>query len=201
MGRYVACLLVLIALVTRAAAGSRRVSVVVMRDAGEVRIHIAYPRATSAEAIGKDLAEMSRWGQWRLAEPTVAEEVASVIATTRLLELPADTQLTIWPIVAALKRFDEIVIAYVGPASPSRGSMENDFVSVRWQGSTSGITYWVRMLNRRFRHLGELSVPLPASMRKQSGGPPWGAVAGVLVLAILAGIVTYCMARRFISTR
>jgi hypothetical protein len=185
----------LLALLTQDGREGARVAVVVMARDGWAEVRLAYPTGTPAQSIYADVGEIARWGGWQLSAPTITWEAGSCVASCTVALSPQG--LSIWPLVAALRRYQEIVIAYLGPARPAAGQMENAFVVVRWNGSSTGTLYTVQLKRRDFAGLSELSAPQSAGaqptapLQRRRGA----LTALVVALAIAAGAVTYLLTR------
>ena len=178
----------------------QRVAVVLVREGGSARLHIAYPPETPKWRIERDFAEITKLGNWSLSQPQISREVSSTIATAQLMGDTAVRPLPIWPLVGALRRFDQIVIAYVGPARSGHGRLTNQFVDVQWNGSPQGITYVVRVLDRSFARLSQLMVPIPREAQQAARKGVIGKLLLLVALAIAAGVMTYCIVRVALSS-
>lgn len=192
----------LVAAMSSAAPDEARVAVVIVRAPDGININLAYPPGTSEAVVREDVEAVSRWsGGWELSPPVVTTETSGTTATVQLVDAPAGSELTIWPFVAALSRFEEIVVAYVGPSAEGRGKLENRCVTVDWSAQASGITYRVVVRDRSFRSLRDLWMAGPKEPPRAPVKTPWAAVVSVFALAIAAGLMTYCMLWRVMRSQ
>jgi len=193
---------ILVAAMVSAAPDEARVAVVIARAPDSINLNLAYPPGTSEALVRQDVEAMSRWSDgWQLSPPAVAAETSGTTATLQLVDAPAGSELTIWPFVAALSRFPEIVVAYVGPSAEGRGRVENRYVTVDWSAQASGITYGVTVRDRSFRDLRDLTMAGPKEPGKAGAKTPWAALASVFALAIAAGVMTYCILWRVMRSQ
>ena len=177
------------------AAGENRAAVVLVREDGTIAVRVAYPPTTAENAAGADLAKAAIDGEWDLTEPQFTRSKTALTATCRLQEIAGGKELTVWPLVGALRRFDEVVIAYVGPSRVGQGDWANPFVSVNWVAVPTGITYTISVHRRDFTALTDLQGPAPVQPPKSS--PLWFVL--VIGLAVVASAVTYFLARRAVA--
>jgi hypothetical protein len=177
------------------AAGESRVAVVLLREGGTVAVRVAYPATTTETNAMADLIQAAVDGSWDLTEPQFSRSSTSLTATARIQEIGHDRELTIWPLVGALRRFDEIVVAYVGPSRAGKGEWTNPYVTVSWEAVPTGTTYTVAVHRRDFTALSDLEGKGPPVPPKSS---PWLVVL-VVGLAVAASTVTYFLARRAVA--
>jgi hypothetical protein len=183
------------------APNSAQVAVVLLRAPdGYVDLNVAYPPGTTEEEVLRDVQAISQWSSWEFSQPSVVVDDSGTTASFRLVDAPPGAQLTPWPFIAALARFEDIVVAYVGPTAPGQGQLENRFVTVEWNAFSTGITYRVKVRRGGFSNLEELASPEPRALTEHLARTPWSAIAKVLVLAIAAGIVAYSISWRVIHS-
>ena len=174
------------------AAGENRAAVVLVREDGTVSLRVAYPPTTAEDAAGADLAID---GHWDLTEPQFGRTATALTATCRIQEIADGEELTVWPIIGALRRYDEIVVAYLGPSRAGKGNWSNPFVTVAWEAVPTGITYTVAVHRRDFTALTDLTGPAAPQPPKPS---PLLYIL-VIGLAVVASGVTYFLARRAVA--
>ncbi len=187
------------------AVAGQRAAVVAMAEGEWMRVYIAYPPGTSAEQVQQDLAAVCDVGKLESRDLQLKPSEASTVAVCYLRPKP-DTgkrSIPIWPFVYALRRFDELAIAYIGRGRPAEGKVENDFVEVRWKASAAGINYFVRVKRRDFAGLSELTAGFGGQSvgvaRPARGGNTLAALALVVLLALAAAAVTYWGARKILG--
>lgn len=172
----------------------RRVAVVVTREDGTAALRIAYPQGELEDRAKADLEAAAIAGRWQTSGHQVTSDVAGVVAQCRIESVPPGEELTIWPLVYVLRRYDEIVVAYIGPSSPGQGQFENGYVAVTWEANQQGTTYRVRIKNRDFTD--PLVPQAPAAPVS-----PHLLVAHALVVAaaLVASALTYVAAKRYMG--
>ncbi|MBC7288575.1 MAG: hypothetical protein H5T86_11160 [Armatimonadetes bacterium] len=169
-----------------------------------MRIDISYPPGTGEAEIRSDLATLS-WageldvGPWRLN--TAPDGVVAEFYVRPREQ--GKSSIAVWPFILALRRFDEIVVAYLGAARPGKGAGENGFVRVEWESTPTGITYRVRVKRRDFAGMSELVAGIltpvkSAGTDKRASQSQAATVAIVVLLALTAGAVTYWGAQRLL---
>lgn len=171
-------------------------AVVITRAPEGITVHIAYPEGTTEEDMRRDVEAIAVWSGWELSTPSFTQESPGVSSSFRVTGGAPGSQLTVWPFVAALAERRRIAVSYVGPGTPGQGRFENQHVTVNWQATTAGITYTVEVKRLGFRTLEELSAPPPAALVAVQRRIPWASIAGLLALALSAGMMTYYLARR-----
>lgn len=172
----------------------RRVAVVVTREDGTAALRIAYPYGESEDRARADLEAAAIAGRWQTSGLQVASDDAGVVAQAHIEAVPPGEELTIWPLVYVLRRYDEIAVAYIGPSSPGQGQFENDYVAVTWEANQQGTTYRVKIKNREFTDPLAPQAPAPPV-------PKPGLTAHVLVIAaaLVASAVTYVAAKKYMG--
>jgi hypothetical protein len=177
------------------AGAPERAAVVLVREDGTVALRIAYPLTVSDDAARADLQQAAADGQWQVSAPELARTATALTVSCRIEEIAGGNELTVWPIVGALRRFDELVIAYVGPSRAGRGQWQNSYVAVAWEATTTGVTYTVGVRRRDFTDLADLQ----AVTHLEAPRPSPFLFALVIGLAIAASAATYFLARRAVA--
>ncbi|MCX7600257.1 MAG: hypothetical protein N2512_15525 [Armatimonadetes bacterium] len=172
----------------------RRVAVVVTREDGTAALRIAYPYGELEDRAKADLEAAAIAGRWQTSGHQVTADDAGVVAHCRIEATPPGEELTIWPLVYVLRRYDEIAVAYIGPSSPGQGQFENDYVAVTWEANQRGTTYRIRIKNRDFTDPLAPQAPAPPVPRHLPV-----AHALVVVAALVASALTYVAARRYMG--
>ena len=181
-----------------------RAAVVAVPHGQWMRVYIAYPQGVTEKEIRQDLATICDVGRLRLGQWEVSSSPASVVVVCHLRPTPESHRrsIPIWPFICALRRFDTIAIAYLGSATPNQGSMENQFVQVKWVATRSSINYTIHIKRRDFAGVSELTAELGPGAKQL---PPsrtsslWPSILLTILLALLAGAVTYWVVRRIVS--
>ena len=190
--------------VSVAAATDQRVAVVAIPEGDWMRVYIAYPRGVSPQQIRQDLAQLCEMGKLEVREWHTTQSQASTVVVCYLRPAPGSGKhsIPVWPFVCALRRFDEIAVAYLGKSTPGRGRVANEFVELQWNSSASGINYLIKIKRRDFVGISDLT----AGLRKpHEQGQVVGhtsrvaAVALVVLLALLAAGVTYWSTRKILG--
>lgn len=169
-------------------------AVVVTREDGTAALRVAYPYGELEDRARADLEAAAIAGRWQISGLQVSSDAAGVVGQCRIESTPPGEELTIWPLVYVLRRYDEIAVAYIGPSSPGQGRFENDYVAVTWEANQQGTTYRVRIKNRDFTDPLAPQAPPPPVPRHLPM-----AHALVVVAALAASAVTYVAAKRYMG--
>jgi hypothetical protein len=183
---------------------------VVFTDAGTVRgtISVSYPQGVAQGQCERDLAAIESVTDWRFSPPGLEAgsgetHVTAVMRPAAHVGAYGDP---VWPVVWALRRYNQVTIVVMGAAFEGRtGDLANKFVRLTRSGGGGMVSYDVAIRDHSFKGIADLSKAEAAPGPKIGGkggdsaaAPmqrPWGYV---LLLALVLGAAAYIVCLRLV---